>query len=251
MKSKRRYSQKVKKKGVKRPQKRRISRAKPVKRLHSLQKKVQKRGAKRIRQQKSKRRPQNQEQERAYTSRQTTTLQRTAQQPNLLVTYDPNREASARQEIQEVLQKVNQSPVHMESVMSGVMKVQVPDAKAAVRNLREYCAQKPEKFSRTFHWTPIDRWCPTEIAGMKKIIDELGKQIRETEKWKIKIDKRECDMHERELIVQLTANINKPNVDLQNPEKILKIDILGKETGVALLKSEEYLSVPKMKETTL
>jgi len=61
------------------------------------------------------------------------------------------------------------------------------------------------------------------------------------------IERRHTDFHERDLIMKLTENIDKPNVDLKEPDKIIKVDILGKETAISVLRRDEFLNTTKMK----
>ena len=47
--------------------------------------------------------------------------------------------------------------------------------------------------------------------------------------------------------MKLTENIEKPNVDLKNPEKIVKVEIIGEHAGISLLYPDEILDVQKYK----
>ena len=50
-----------------------------------------------------------------------------------------------------------------------------------------------------------------------------------------------------ELILKLTEAVNKPKVDLEKPEKIRKVEIVGNKAGMALLKADELLNTIKAK----
>ncbi len=167
--------------------------------------------------------------------------------PNLLVTFDPNKLASSKAEVERLLRDVGEEGTIMETSIPGIFKVHVRDAKSTVRKLLEICRTSPERFVRTFHWTPIDRWCATDISEIKSIIKELAQNIGDNERWKMALEKRQFEKHERDLVMELTSVVDKQNVDLHNPDKIIKVDILGNETGLALLSKDEYLNVSSFK----
>jgi len=79
---------------------------------------------------------------------------------------------------------------------------------------------------------------------MKKIDARLDAE----KSWKLDLGKRNYKADTMELIMKLTDNINKPKVDLKNPDQIIKIEILGENAGISLLMSDEYLDTHKMKK---
>lgn len=169
-------------------------------------------------------------------------------EPNLLVTFDPNKPASAKEEIQNLLRELNESVKIEDSGIGGVFKLTVSDSRKAVRKLSELCRNSPDKFNRTFHWVPIDRWCSSDVERMQQAIRELANNIDDNEKWKLSLERRNYPLHERELMIKLTEVIDKPNVDLKNPDKIIRVDILGERAGIAVLRSDELFNVMHFKK---
>jgi len=41
--------------------------------------------------------------------------------------------------------------------------------------------------------------------------------------------------------VELTDVVDKPKVDLDNPDKVIQVEIVGDEAGISLLKEKERL----------
>ena len=185
--------------------------------------------------------------ERAFEGSQTTPARQLATQPNMIVTFDPNKTASAKAEVERLLRDINETARIEESAINGIFKLTVSDPKSIVKKMVEMCKNTPEKFNRTFHWTPVDRWCKTNISEMQEIVKDLAGKISENESWKMTIEKRQCDEHERELITKLTGVVNRDKVDLKDPDKIIRIDIMGDETGISVLSREEYLNVTRFR----
>ena len=101
-------------------------------------------------------------------------------------------------------------------------------------------------FEHTFRWIPIDKWIATNVKAMQKEIKKLQKGIRKSDKWKMELHKRHFDeIQSTELITKLTEVVDKPKVDLDNPQKIIEVQIMGKKTGLALLNKDEILSLAK------
>lgn len=168
--------------------------------------------------------------------------------PNLLVTYEPSHIGSAKQEILNLLNEIKYPGKIVKSNISGLMSVRVKNAKNAVKKLLTVAKKKPNKFMQTYKWIPVDKWSKTNIKVMQRAIKGLSKNIKKNEKWKMDLGKRKTKLHERDLIIKLTDPIDRPNVDLHNPEKIVKVEIIGSNAALALLKKDEYLNVTRFKK---
>lgn len=171
--------------------------------------------------------------------------------PNLLVTYDPNHKGTAEAEIKEVFKKIGMPFEFSGSDVSdveGLFKLRTSDAKEAVRKLNELCTNSPELFTTTHRYIPIEAWCSSGVADMQGTIKRFIGEIGNDEKWKMSLNKRKWDkMHTTQLVLTLTEVIDKPNVDLVNPEKIIQVEIIGEEAGISILKPNETLDVSKIK----
>lgn len=167
---------------------------------------------------------------------------------NLLITFDPTHAGMAQEEAKAILKEVGEEAEFLESKIDGLFKVKVSDAKAVVKKVREECENNPAKFEKTFHWIPIEKWCKSEIKDMQDTIKSFVDGIKQEEKWKMDLGKRQWDkMPTPELIVKLTDPVDRPNVDLKNPEKIIEVQIIGDEAGIALLNKDELVDVPSIK----
>lgn len=165
---------------------------------------------------------------------------------NLVVTYDPTHATRARAEVEELLG--DSSPKFMESEFEGVFLLRVNgDAKKIVSKLTQTCQEEPYKFKYTHKWVPVEKWCPTNMQDMGRLVGEMNEKIGMTESWKMELGKRGHDFDTVDLIMKLTEHVSRPKVDLKNPQKIIKVEIIGDRTGVSLLGRDEYLNVTKQK----
>jgi len=169
---------------------------------------------------------------------------------NLLVTFNPNAKGHAENETRARLKDVNaQVEAVMETNVEGLFEVLIlGDPKKAVSDLRFLCADAPELFLHTHHWVPIDVWVEPFIEEMIKVTKEFEKGIRPGERWMLHLHKRHIGKHSADLIEKLTLPINRGTVDLEHPEKIVVVEILGDRAGMSLLRKEEILDVGKMRQ---
>lgn len=167
---------------------------------------------------------------------------------NLLVTHDPAHSAKAKETLIILFKELKKKPVFVKLPTEGVIGIQVSNPKETVKSLGKLCKKKPGKFCSINRFIPIDSWSKTNIKAMQSTIKAMVKNIKPKEKWKMDLTKRGFDkISGLELIQKLTMVIDRENVDLENPEKIVKVEIIGKETGISVLSREELLNAQEFR----
>ncbi|MEM7819621.1 MAG: THUMP domain-containing protein [Candidatus Aenigmatarchaeota archaeon] len=166
---------------------------------------------------------------------------------NLLVTFDPNHIGKASEEVKALLEDIGDFEF-LDSNVDGVFLLKTKkDSKKIVKELKEICKENPKKFEYTFHWVPIERWCKSTIEDMIDVMKDIDNRMDPNKSWKMDLNKRNFKEDTMSLIIKLTDHINKPKVDLKNPQQIVKVEILGDKTGISLLDADELLDIPKIK----
>lgn len=169
-------------------------------------------------------------------------------QANMIVTFDPNHRGTAEIELREVLKQAGEKPQIGQTEVEGLFKVAVSDARKAAAKIRGLCSSNPNLFSVTHHYTPIDHWCQSDVSAMQKLIGAASSGIGQNEKWKMGLNKRHWDsMEGGKLIIKLTDVVERKKVDLDNPDKIVQVEIIGKEAGVALLTPKDIVDIAREK----
>lgn len=166
---------------------------------------------------------------------------------NLIITYDPNHRGLAEAEITDVFKRINEELKFLKSEIEGVFKIATPKPRVVVKKLAKLCLDEPELFRTTYQYVPIDKWCTSDIKEMQDVIRDVEKEIKMSDKWRMTLNKRSYDMPAMDLIITLTDVVDKPKVDLKNPDKIIRVEIFGDRAGIALLKADEAFSVPRLK----
>jgi tRNA acetyltransferase TAN1 len=83
---------------------------------------------------------------------------------------------------------------------------------------------------------PIDRVVLTSESEIKNVSIELMKKIPENDSFKILIEKRHTSLKKNDIINSIGPHITS-KVDLSNPVWILLVEVIGKYTGLSLIKN--------------
>ena len=166
---------------------------------------------------------------------------------NLLVTFDPVHQESAKKEIESLMKETKQEG-KIGKISPGLAQLTVKDARKVIDALLKIAKKQIDKFTYTFNWWPVDKWCKAEVKEMQKVIAEMQKGIKKEEKWKMELAKRDTTKeYPKNIIIQLTEVVDKPNVDLEKPHKTIKVEIIGDKAAIALITEGEAINVPKLK----
>jgi tRNA(Ser,Leu) C12 N-acetylase TAN1 len=168
---------------------------------------------------------------------------------NLLITYDPAHSGKAEDEAKTLLKSVGEDAKFLKSDVEGVFLLRTKkDPKELTKALHKSGKANPSQFGYTYHWTPIDEWIKTDLSAIGKALKAFDKKMDPAKSWKLDLAKRHFDkVGTSELILKLTENIDKPKVDLKTPQIVVKVEILGKKTGLALLAADEIVDTSKLK----
>jgi tRNA acetyltransferase TAN1 len=115
-----------------------------------------------------------------------------------------------------------------------------------IEKFRALLQERPYEFRYALRIIPIEKVVPTDIDKIKSVATELAANIRENETFRVTVEKRFTSIHTRELIDAVATNIER-KVNLENPDKILLIEVVGGLTGVSLIQPEDILAVIKEK----
>ena len=120
------------------------------------------------------------------------------------------------------------------------------DPLLVVEKFRNLIVESPYKFRYALRIMPVQRVVPTDLAEIKKAAQEMALQIGEMQTFRVTVEKRFSNIHSKE-IIEATAEEITRKVDLKTPDWILQIEVLGRLTGISLLKPKDVLSVVKEK----
>jgi tRNA acetyltransferase TAN1 len=120
------------------------------------------------------------------------------------------------------------------------------DPCTVIEKFRVIIKERPYEFRYALRILPIEKVVPTDLEEIKKATAELAKKIGDNETFRVTIEKRFTTLHTKDLIEAAVGEI-KNKANLESPDKIMLIEILGGLTGLSLLKPNDMLAVIKEK----
>jgi len=116
----------------------------------------------------------------------------------------------------------------------------------AAKRIGEIAKERPWDVRYTLKLTPIDVVTSDNEEEIRRAaIDIAIKKIGENETFRITINKRLSNLSSKKLIEEIAKEINR-KVNLKNPDKVLQIEIIGKDVGIAVLRPDDIISIVKI-----
>ncbi len=172
---------------------------------------------------------------------------------NVLVTFHQNEKVKAEEEVAERVQQADLVLEDMmESSVEGLMLVRIKgDGKEAVRRLRSFAMRFPEVFRFTHRWIPVEEWVSSEPEALISAAKTFGERIKPDDRWRIDIEKRHFDGgSSQDLVRMLAEHIPTGKVDLDGPEVVLQVQIIGEFAGFSLVREDEVLDINQVRKLT-
>jgi len=166
-------------------------------------------------------------------------------EPNLLVSYDPKGGYLAgKNEIHNILTKLGDQKSDQTLMVPGIIGVSTSlKARDVVEEVRELFVSEPLSLNFTLKWVPADYWCDATLDTIKSVVKEDIKDLfLPDDQYAIDVVKHKSELH-REDIIQTIAPLLKGKVNLDYPQKILRIELFDKRASVSLLKPKDIFSV--------
>jgi tRNA(Ser,Leu) C12 N-acetylase TAN1 len=164
---------------------------------------------------------------------------------DLLVSHDCGRFGRAKHEILTVLRRLGDDRAQVRrSGVDGIALVHTGlDGREVIRRCREL-QQKNFVFEFALKWAPVDYWCDSELGAIRALLEsKVRDQIAAGETWGMQVAKHRWEQyHTQDLIAHLAPAITR-KVDLRHPDKLVRIDVVGRQTAISVLQSEDVFSV--------
>ena len=167
---------------------------------------------------------------------------------NLLISTYRNREDDCISELWYLFQELGDSQVEVRrALVPGLLLVRTNlDPYEASKKIGEIARERPWDVRYTLKLTPIDAVTSDDVKEIKRVAVSLANaKIGESETYRITVNKRISNISSRKLIEEIAKEINR-KVNLKNPNKILQIEIIGKDVGIAILRPEDVVSIAKI-----
>jgi tRNA acetyltransferase TAN1 len=167
---------------------------------------------------------------------------------NLLVTTARGNEEDACSEIWYLLGDIGDSAVEVDKTgITGLIAAKTAfNPFEVIEKFRNILKDRPYEFRYTLRVIPIEKVVRTDVGEIQLAVTELSSKIGENETFRVTVEKRFTNTSTNDIITATAANIER-RVDLNHPDRVVLIEVVGGLTGVSVIKPQDILSVMKEK----
>lgn len=165
---------------------------------------------------------------------------------NLLATTEIYSQSEGCSELWMLLRAVgDEEPAVDRSPVRGLVTARTTlDPVEAVGRLRGELYERPEFFRVLLRVIPVERVVQTSLNEIVEAAGALAERISSDESYRITLEKRRTGLRSREVIDAVAGGINR-RVNLEEPDWVVLIEIVGRLTGVSVIRPEGLLNVQK------
>ena len=116
----------------------------------------------------------------------------------------------------------------------------------AIHDLRALLKERPWEFKYTLKLVPIQEVVEGSLDVINQAAVTLAEGIEKGENFRITVEKRHTDLSTKTIIDAVAKRIER-KVDLEHPDKILLIEVIGQLAGLALIRADDILSIEREK----
>jgi len=122
------------------------------------------------------------------------------------------------------------------------------DPRQAIESLRELLKTRPEVFKHIIRIIPVDKVVQTEIQQIVEAVQQLSSRIGQNEVFRVTIEKRRTELRSLQIIEAVAKDINR-KVNLTKPDWTILIEVIGRSTGVSVIRPRELMNIVKERKT--
>jgi tRNA acetyltransferase TAN1 len=118
------------------------------------------------------------------------------------------------------------------------------DPVEAVHRLREHMETEPGRYMNLFRVLPVQVWTTSSPDSIVEALTTMKSRVGPEESFRVTLEKRRTQLSSLE-IIEPVAELFDQRVDLENPDWVVLVEVLGQDTGVSVVKPEDVLNVQK------
>ncbi len=164
---------------------------------------------------------------------------------NIIATTYRNMEDKLVEELNTLL---NDLTIYRTHISGLILCFTRSDPFDIIKSIMKVAREEPWRIRFILRLIPIEVVVNTTIEEISKEALKLAERIREGESYKIEIEKRFSTIERMEVIESIAKYINR-KVRLEDPDWLILIEIVGKSTGISLIKKDDIFSQVKSKRS--
>ena len=171
---------------------------------------------------------------------------------NVITTCSRHLEEDACDEIAEIIQELgDDSPRIGKSSFSGIIWIDTSiDPFFVISEIKKIILDEPWRTRYCHRFIPVRQITSTGLENIVEMVRDQIKVMKDTDTYRITIEKRGSDVSSKELIDSI-ADIIPNKVSLESYDWNVMIQIMGGVTGISILKDEDIISTLKLKRDSM
>ena len=165
---------------------------------------------------------------------------------NLLVSTSRFNEVNAKAEIWfTLLMCGDKYPIISAMKYPGLITAATNiDKKEVIQKIKKLLERDPDFFQFILKIVPVDYVCETQLNIIKDFVEKYyAFYLNKEDSFKIELNRRKNEIIERDTFIEAVAKIINNRVDLDNPDKILRIELLGNVCGISFLNPDDIIII--------
>ncbi|MFQ6135031.1 MAG: THUMP domain-containing protein [Nitrososphaerales archaeon] len=165
-----------------------------------------------------------------------------------ILTTHRGAENSASSEIYMLLTEFGDSKAKItRTKVSGVLMVEtVLSHQDVIEMLKKMIESEPWRARSMLRLIPAEEMVDADLNQIVEAVQPMLERIGEEETFRITVEKRHSEISRNE-IIEAVASKTVRKVDLENPDWVVLIEVIGGKAGVSVVRPEQILSVVKAK----
>lgn len=165
-----------------------------------------------------------------------------------MVTCARHFEEETGDEIAGILEELGDSdPKITITEMSGILTVETTVGQdEIIKKIHEKIEDEPWAMRYTLRVIPIYATVSTDVDSISDAVMAQTGKLKPEDTYRITIEKRHANVSSGEIITKIADRV-KNKVSLEKYDWMILVEILGKTSGVSILKDSDILSVEKEK----
>ena len=162
---------------------------------------------------------------------------------NLIVSTFRYREEDAQDELLNILENLgdHESESQTTNITGIVLGYTKLDPFQIVNTFRELVKNEPWQIHYILRLLPIESVVPTEMVSIKNTAKKLALKMQNSDTFRITVETRHTLLGSSEVIAATAKEIDN-KVDLENPDWVILVEIVGGLAGISVLKPNQIFS---------
>lgn len=162
---------------------------------------------------------------------------------NVIVSTYRFGEEDASDEILYLLENFGDAQAACEiTEIRGILLVQTAlDPFDVIRKLKTLASSEPWEIRHILRVIPISMVVSSEIREIAQGIKNIRHEMLEGDRFRVTVEKRHSILETKEVINAVASTIHN-RVDLENPDWIVMVQIVGSQTGITILRPDQIFS---------